>query len=277
MTIEIIKSLVDAQLYDVAWQIARVKSGQSEELWVTTPHEDASFLAEKLGLPLNKVFDVYSQQYLCELKVHLGIFWTDLPVPNNAKFIMDKDGSKYVVSFGRVIAKIRCFNGSPRIVQSVTWLTSSGDIDYKSIYQRDGHLFAVQYFNDNKLFVTEYYFGYGDRKVTDFYNESQRDFVYAFNDKYESFEHYVADVLHRVTNNMFNLTRINNLLTLLPNNTIITFVDGITDEHGEIKPIIKQLLSQSKKYFVEIRVTTKDYDLLEMSGLNHKTHHITMI
>lgn len=97
-TIEIINSLAYTNFPGIAWQIEQVRSGKSDALWLATPHEDATDLVRKLGLDPTYVYDMYAQRYLEDIDNENGLWWTDLPVPDGAQFMINRDGTN-----GRVL------------------------------------------------------------------------------------------------------------------------------------------------------------------------------
>lgn len=91
MKVELINSLVYQNFAGIKWQIEQVANGHSDELWLATPHEDAVSLIEAHHIAPEKVFDVYRQQYLTEIDVSKGIWWSDLSVPNDAQIVVNQD------------------------------------------------------------------------------------------------------------------------------------------------------------------------------------------
>lgn len=275
MTIELINSLSDSALPGVSWQIEQVRTGKSSELWVATPHEDASYLARQLGLAPYQVFDIYAQRYLTAIDETKGIWWTDLPVPNNARFVINADWTKSIMSLGCEIAKVRWYSDAKRIVQAVAWQDSRGQIDYKDIYQRDGKRFATQYFSDGQLLVTEFFFGDEAIVVRDFYFNKRRDFVYANGQQFESAEQYIAAVINRQTNQTINITQFGRELTFVPKHTILTLIDNLTDSASNLQPRLRQILTDHQSPIGEIRMKDANFDYLKRAGL--PTNHVKLV
>lgn len=263
MTVEIINSLAYADFPGIAWQIEQVKSGRRDALWLATPHEDAAYLLTKMGINPTKVYDMYAQRYLEDVDSRKGIWWTDLPVPNNAQFIINQDHTKSVFSHGHEIAKIRWFSSSKRIVQAVVWFDIDGKIDYKDIYRRDGKLFAKQYFSDGELLESDFYFGQEAIQVKDFYFEKQRNFVYAKEQKYKNAEDYIASTGDQSPQETFEITQLGRELAFAPKNTILTLVDGVLDDKGKVHRNLAILLEDSTCKIHQVNVTQHDFDILK--------------
>lgn len=273
MKIEIINALTDVNQKGPAWQIEQVKSGDSDELWLATPHEDAVYLVKNLGLDPTKVFDIYAQAYLTDIDETTGIWWGDLSVPNDAQLVVYPDWSKYVISQGQVLAKVRWFGHSKRIVQAVVWQDIDGEIDYKDIYLRNGKLFAKQYFSEGQLLNTNFYFGQNNVMVEDYYFEGQRNFVYAQQQKYASAENYILHTLAQYPENDYRITQLQRVPNLSPKRTTLTIIDDIVDEQGRILPNLEKILKDDTHNVSSVLVDKKNYRLLRLSGLPVKKVH----
>lgn len=277
MTIELINSLTYSDLPGVAWQIEQVRSGQSDVLWLATPHEDAAHLARKLGLLPTQVYDMYAQSYLTEIDDTQGIWWTDLPVPDEAQFLIYPDWTKHIVSHGYERARVRWFNDAQRLVQAVIWLNVAGKVDYKDIYQRNGALFAKQYFSAGALQQSDFYFGKQSVQVRDFYFEGQRDFVFAYDQKYDSAANYLAYVGQRLAKEGVHVTQMDRTLTFVPAQSTLTLIDGVCDDQGRLYPQLENILSDTTHPITIVRVTSSDYHLLQERRLPlHKVSVVTI-
>ncbi|QEA58936.1 glycosyltransferase [Leuconostoc koreense] len=267
MKIEIIDSLTQTNLKGVAWQIEQVKSGNSDELWLATPHEDAVHLIQKLGLNPRSVFDIYAQAYLSEIDETKGIWWGELPVPNEAQLVINKDWTKSIVSRGQQLATVRWFGDSKRIVQAVVWQDSDGQIDYKDIYLRDGRLFAKQYFSEGKLLQSDFYFGHPEVMVSDFYFEGKRNFVYVAGQKYASAEKYIVNTLSKYTENDYNVTQLQREMGYVPKRTTLTIIDELSDDKRDIRNQLTDVLKNNQHEITRVLVDKNDYLKLRMMGL----------
>lgn len=273
MTIEIINSLSYTNFPGIAWQIEQVKAGKSDALWLATPHEDAAYLLTKIGLDPALVYDMYAQCYLENIDSKNGIWWTDLPVPNNAQFVINKDRTKSIISRGHELARVRWFNDSKRIVQAVVWYDLDGKIDYKDIYRRDGKLFAKQYFSAGNLLTSDFYFGHESVQVRDFYFENHRNFVYANDQKYALAEDYIAQVGNKFSLDTFNVTQLGREINFAPQNTRLTIVGGVLDEKGKVWPNLALILRDVTHKIRQVTVTQSDFDSLKALGFStHKLH-----
>ncbi|MBZ5959918.1 glycosyltransferase [Leuconostoc gasicomitatum] len=271
MTIEIINSLTYTDSPGVAWQIERVKSGKSSALWLATPHEDAAYLLVKMGLNPALVYDMYAQRYVENINSEDGIWWTDLPVPNNAQLILNKDRTKSIMSFGHEIARVRWFNDSQRIIQAVVWYDLDGKIDYKDIYRRDGKLFAKQYFSEGNLLESDFYVGQKVVQIRDFYFENHRNFVYAYDQKYPQAEDYIASVGNKWPSETFNITQLGREIHFAPKNTTLTIIGGVLDEKGQVWHNLALVLREEAHKIKQVIVTQRDFDVLKSLGFaTHK-------
>ncbi|MGL5886794.1 MAG: glycosyltransferase [Leuconostoc suionicum] len=273
MKIEIINSLTETNLKGVAWQIEQVRSGNSDELWLATPHEDAAHLIKKLGLNPHRVFDIYAQSYLSEIDETKGIWWGELPVPNEAQLIINKDWTKSIVSRGKQLATVRWFGDSKRIVQAVVWQDSDGKIDYKDIYLRDGRLFAKQYFSEGKLLESDFYFGHPEVVVSDYYFEGKRNFVYVAGQKYASAEKYMMNTLSKYAGNDYNVTQLQREMRYVPKRTTLTILDELSNEKRDIWSQLTVILKDNQHVITRILVDQKNYLKLRMTGLPMKKVH----
>ncbi|MDI6667901.1 glycosyltransferase [Leuconostoc falkenbergense] len=274
MKIEIINSLSITQLDGIAWQIEQVKLGHSDELWVATPHEDAVYLIKKMGLPPDKVFDMYGQQYFSTIDEAKGIWWSDLTVPNESQIIINQDGTKSVMSFGRELAKVRWFSHSKRLVQAVTWYDGDGKIDYKDIYRRDGRLFAKQYFSEGELLQSDFYLGNNKVVVQDFYADGHCNLVVAFGQKFRRQSDYIADVGNQYVNNQYNVTQFGRSIDFAPQKTKLTLFSDVTDKNGRILKEVSAILKNKHHPIEAIWVKPQDAITLKMSGLPGQKVHV---
>lgn len=267
MMIEMINALTYSDAPGVAWQIERVRTGQSDVLWLATPHEDAVHLVKKLGLLPEQVYDMYAQRYLTAIDDTTGIWWTDFPVPADAQFLIYSDWTKHIVSRGYDRARVRWFNDAQRFVQAVIWLDLAGKVDYKEIYQRNGALFAKQYFSAGELQQSDFYFGKQNVQVRDFYFEGHRNFVYAYDQKYDSAASYLTAVCRRWPQAQFNVTQLDRTLAFVPKQTTLTLVDGVLDAKGRLRAQLADILRDDTHSVTTIRVSEQDYQALQVLGL----------
>lgn len=267
MTIEIINTLTYSDSPGIAWQIERVRTGQSEALWLATPHEDAVHLVTKLGLLPQQVYDMYAQRYLTAIDDTQGIWWTDFPVPDDAQFLIYNDWTKHIVSRGYDRARVRWFNDAQRFVQAVIWLDLNGQTDYKEIYQRNGALFAKQYFSVGELQQSDFYFGKQNVQVRDFYFEGHRNFVYAYDQKYDGAASYLTAVCQRRPQAKFNVTQLDRTLAFVPSQTTLTLVDGVVDAKGRLRPQLADILRDKAHPITTVRVSAEDFQTLQAFGL----------
>ncbi|ORI53112.1 glycosyltransferase [Leuconostoc pseudomesenteroides] len=274
MKIEIINSLSITQLDGIAWQIEQVKLGHSDELWVATPHEDAVYLIKKMGLPPDKVFDMYGQQYFSTIDETKGIWWSDLAVPNESQIIINQDGTKSIMSCGRELAKVRWFSHSKRLVQAVTWYDGDGKIDYKDIYRRDGRLFAKQYFSEGELLQSDFYLGNNKVVVQDFYADGHCNLVVAFGHKFRRQSDYIADVGNQHVNNQYNVTQLGRSIDFAPQKTKLTLFYDVTDKNGRILKEVSAILKNKHHPIEVILVKPQDAITLKMSGLPGQKVHV---
>lgn len=274
MKIEIINSLSITQLDGIAWQIEQVKLGHSDELWVATPHEDAVYLIKKMGLPPDKVFDMYGQQYFSTIDDTKGIWWSDLTVPNESQIIINQDGTKSIMSCGRELAKVRWFSHSKRLVQAVTWYDGDGKIDYKDIYRRDGRLFAKQYFSEGELLQSDFYLGNNEVVVQDFYADGHCNLVVAFGQKFRRQSDYIADVGNQHVDNQYNVTQLGRSIDFAPQKTKLTLFNDVTDKNGRILKEVSAILKNKHHPIEAIWVKPQDAITLKMSGLPGQKVHV---
>ena len=233
MMIEMINALTYSDAPGVAWQIERVRTGQSDALWLATPHEDAVHLVKKVGLLPEQVYEMYA----------------------------------HIVSRGYDRARVRWFNDAQRFVQAVIWLDLAGKVDYKEIYQRNGALFAKQYFSAGELQQSDFYFGKQNVQVRDFYFEGHRTFVYAYDQKYASAAGYLAAVCQRWPQAQFNVTQLDRTLAFVPKQTTLTLVDGVLDAKGRLRAQLADILRDDTHPVTTIRVSEQDYQALQVLGL----------
>ncbi|CAK8054182.1 glycosyltransferase [Eupransor demetentiae] len=267
MKIEMINSLDYLDFPGVRWQIEQVKSGKSDELWLATPHEDAAALVKNLGLKPEQVYDMYARAYVTDADDKNGIWFTDLPVPNEAQLVINDDWTKSMVSNGHELAKIRWFANSQRIVQAVAWQDSDGQIDYKDIYQRDGRLFAKQYFSEGELLESDFYIGQRQAQTRDFYFEGQRNFVEAEGKKFPSAEAYLANLGDSFHANQYRITQVGREIDFAPLNSVLTFPEGVQDAQGNIYANLAGILQEAKHKIQHVEVRQADYDLIKAAGL----------
>lgn len=252
----------------VAWQIEQVRTGNLDELWLASPHEDAYQIAIDLGLELHQVYDLYSQTYLAEQVDGEGLWFYDLPVPNQAQLVVNQDWSKSIVSSGRVLADVRWFANSNRLVQAVTWLTAAGQVDRKDIYQRNGRLFAKQYFHNGQLLQSDFYLDAKKILVQDFYFQGLRNLVIdQRGQQYPSAENYLKAVMMAKKNYQIQISRFGREFDLAIPGTTLVLPTGVLDEQQEIIPALKEVLLQKNHVITKVLVRPADYAILESAGL----------
>ncbi|ADG40825.1 MULTISPECIES: glycosyl transferase [Leuconostoc] len=274
-TIEIINSLAYTNFPGIAWQIEQVRLGKSYALWLATPHEDATYLVRKLGLDPTRVYDMYAQRYLENTDDKGGLWWTDLPVPDGAQFRINGDGTKDIISRGHVRAHVRWFNDSKRLIQAVVWQDPDGKIDYKDIYRRDGKLFAKQYFSEGELLESDFYFGQSMVQVSDFYFENHRNFVYAYDQKYQEAESYIASIASKWPRYTFNTTQLGREIAFSPQNTVLTLVDDVLDGQGRVRHDVAAILNDPTHKIQQVRTSQRNFDILKSQGIT--THKVRIV
>ncbi|CAH1854766.1 glycosyltransferase [Convivina intestini] len=267
MKVELINSLDFLNFPGIGWQIEQVKTGKSDELWIATPHEDAANLVKGLGLDPKRVYDMYSRAYLSDVDETQGIWFTDLPVPNEAQAIINDDWTKSIISQGHELAKVRWFANSQRLVQAVSWQDADGQIDYKDIYQRDGSIFAKQYFSEGQLLESDFYVGAKEPQACDFYFEGQRNFVYANGQKYANAEDYVAAVGNSFPENEYRITQVGREIDFAPANTVLTLPESVVDDQGNILGNLMNVLNNPDHKIKKVQVKPRDFAVLRKARL----------
>ena len=266
MKVELINSLVYQNFAGIKWQIEQVANGHSDELWLATPHEDAVSLIKAHHIAPEKVFDVYRQQYLTEIDVSKGIWWSDLSVPNDAQIVVNQDWTSSVVSLGSELAQVKWFPQSTRIVQAVSWLDTDGKLDYKDIYHRDGTLFARQFFSEGDLLESDFYQTTGELSTVDYYFNGARNFVVHGQSQFSSADTYLLDVMSSFPEVTFDITQLGRELDFAPDNTQLIMPAGVIDDQGQIYPNLIQILTNDQHKIKRVIVSKDDYQRLIKAG-----------
>ncbi|AVH75793.1 hypothetical protein [Weissella koreensis] len=268
--VEIINSLDYLNYEGIKWQIENVVSGKSDELWIATPHENASNILANYGLNIknNNVFDIYTNEYLKPISKKDGIWWTDLNVPNQAQLVVSDKWTKSLTSHGEKLAEIRWFNDGSRIVQAVIWLNENGEIDYKDIYRRDGSLFAKQYYSEGHILQSDFYDQNGvNISTSDFYFENDINMVLHNNTKYTNSNEFIKSLLSGKQGYEFNITQLGRELSFIPDESTLTFIDTIVDQDNSIKGNIYNLLDDDNHKIKRINLSTQNYHELQTRDL----------
>lgn len=268
--VEVINSLDYLNYEGIKWQIENVISGESDELWIATPHENAANILATYGLDIKdkKVFDIYTNEYLKPISKKDGIWWTDLKVPNQAQLVVSDKWTKSITSHGEKIAEIRWFNDGSRIVQAVIWLNENGDIDYKDIYRRDGSLFAKQYYSEGHILQSDFYDQDGlDVSTSDFYFENEVNMVLHNDEKYVNPNDFIKALLNDKKGYEYNVTQLGRELSFIPDESNLTFIDKIVDEDHSIKGNIYDLLNTENHKIKQINLSTQNYRELQTRDL----------
>lgn len=268
--IEVINSLDFINFGGVKKQIQDVKRGVSDELWLATPHEDAERILATFGYDLGKlkVFDIYTQKYLKPINEEMGIWWSDLRVPNNATFTIKKNWEIAVMQQGHQIARMKWFNDSHRIVKSVQWLTRESKIDYVDIYRRDGSLFSREYYDVGELIQANFYDNNEQMITQNFHFEGAMNLVYSNSQKYPNSNEYVKAILKEHPNVIFNISQLGREIDFSTENTVLSLYDGVLNSAGDIFGNLELVINNSNISINTIRVNKKDYELLKNSDLN---------
>lgn len=269
MRIELIKDLTQCHLDSVQWQIQRIKDGKSDELWFLTPHEDATYLVEQMGLPPEKVYDVYAQQYLQTYQPYQGIWWSQLNVPNDAQLVIQSNLTKQIISQGHVVAQMRWFMASNRRIQSVTWLDQDEQIDYQDVYQRNGQLFARQCFSEGAVLSSDFYFGQSDVVLRQMYDQGQANLVIRDDNIFNQRQDYLRQILtDRIASHQVNMTQIE-LAQYLPENadTQLTLINSILDHEGNVNRQLLYFLNDYAVNFQSIRLNPYDYEIIKSENI----------
>jgi hypothetical protein len=267
MKIEIINNLAYTDFPGIKWQLEQVATGQSDELWLATPHEDAVRLLHNFGIAPEKVYDMYTQRYLKLLDETKGIWWADVTVPNEAQVIVNNDLTKSVMSQGQQLASQRWYANSERIVQAMTWYDGDGVVDYKTIYYRDGQVFAKQYFSEGNLLQSDFYGDHQQIAVSDFYFENNRNFVVSGDKTFANSDEYIASVGNAHDGNYYRITQLGRELDFAPKGTTLTMIGGILNEAGEVYPNLLAILQQPEHAVAQIEVTAIDRQKLADMGV----------
>lgn len=263
MQIQLIDSLDQNRKPEVAWQIDQVKSGQSDELWIATPHENAVAICEDLGLSLDKVVDMASRTRLSDMPKGKGYFLFDLPVPNDGQMTFEKDGTVSLMSKGVRMANIVLFSGSSYLVQAISWLTPSGAVSRKVVYQKNGQIFCRQYFNRGSLLESDYYFGQEEAPVKDYYFNGRRNFSSVFGEDYPSFEAGLQDYLSEsASDDEIVVTEPHRLATLVQK-MVLACPEGVFDADGRLKEAIDMMIENDQHPVKEIWLGGRDFDSLK--------------
>jgi hypothetical protein len=263
MKIEMINSLAYTNFTGIKWQIEQVAAGKSDELWLATPHEDATRLVVGFGIDPSRVYDMYRQQYLTTLDEDKGIWWTDLPRVNEAQMLISQAWQKSMVSQGQRVADIKWYPNSQRIVQAVTWLDADSTVDYKDIYHRDGTLFAKQYFSEGQLLQTDFYGDQGEPVTRDFYFEGNRNFVVHGSEKFNNADNYVAAVGNQQVGNDYNITQLGRELNFAPQGTTLTIIGDALDETGHLYENLLLVLQGENTAITQVKVSEQAYGTLK--------------
>ncbi|GAP00111.1 hypothetical protein [Fructobacillus ficulneus] len=246
MQVGLINNFDNRTAPEVIWQIDQFKAGHLAELWLVTPHEDAIDIANHLDLPLDKIFDLSSQTYLSEQADSDGLWFYDLPVPNQAQLVVNPDWTKAIVSSGRVLADVRWFANSNRLVQAVSWKNILGEIDRKEIYQRNGRLFARQYFDGGQLLQSDFYIGQDQVVMQDFYFQGNRNYVLDQElNHFPNAEEHIKAVMRQRPDCEIQLCSLGWDLNLALPGTKLALPAGILTANQEVDPQLKDILQNS--------------------------------
>lgn len=273
MKIELINSLSYTDFPGIQKQIARVKSGVSDELWIASQHEDAAYLLKnKLGIDLNqiKVFDMINQEYLAPIDEQKGLWWADVPLPNQAQLNITKQWDKLIISQGKVIGQMEWFPNSQRFVRSVTWYDFDGQIDYRDIYRRDGTLFATQYFSSGEVLEMNLFNSKHVLSNRFFYFNQKLNFV--ISDKLETFDGndaYIKAFAEKYHQYEFIVAQLGRELSFAPQNSVLDMTAGIKDSDGHIFGNLLHVMKETQPKFKRILVDSElDRRLLQSEAEN---------
>lgn len=268
MKVALINSFDERNQQAVAWQIDQVLAGELDELWLATPHEDAVQIALDLGLELHQVFDLCSQSYLADQVDGEGLWFYDLKVPNKGQLVVNKDWTKSISVAGHLVADVRWFANSNRLVQAVTWQNAGGQEDRKDIYQRNGRLFAKQYFSNGQLLQSDFYVGFDEMVCQEFYFQGMRNFVLDKNQRhYDSAENYLKDVMEKQGQNDIHISTVDRCLVLAPAGTTLALPQGVLDDQGNVWPDLVMILTNPNHAVNRVLVAKVDQEKLREAGL----------
>ncbi|NLS38013.1 glycosyltransferase [Fructobacillus tropaeoli] len=268
MKVALINSFDERNQQAVAWQINQVLAGELDELWLATPHEDAVQIARDLGLELHQVFDLCSQSYLADQADGEGVWFYDLKVPNQGQLVVNKDWTKSISVAGHLVADVRWFANSNRLVQAVTWQNEGGQVDRKDIYQRNGRLFAKQYFSNGQLLQSDFYVGFDQMVCQDFYFQGMRNFVLDKNQRhYDSAENYLKHVMEKQGRCDVHISTVDRCLVLAPTGTTLALPQGVLDDQGNVWPDLVMVLTDQNHAVSRVLVAEIDREKLKKAGL----------
>lgn len=216
MKAELIKSLDQRNEPAVAWQIEQVRLEKADYLLIYTPHEDAVAIVTALGLKVEQVIDLASQAILAAEATGKGQFLFDYPVPNQGRIEAGPNGTIRFESAGFEIAQVILYSDSPYSIQSITWLTTGGQASRKTIYQRNGRLFAQQYYSQGRLLQSDFYFGHHEPFLSNFYQNGQNDLTVVKDQKYPHYDAVVSAYLEKHFAGTLVETTDDSLLNLSP-------------------------------------------------------------
>lgn len=268
MKVALINSFDERNQQAVAWQINQVLAGELDELWLATPHEDAVQIARDLGLELHQVFDLCSQSYLADQVAGEGLWFYDLKVPNQGQLVVNQDWTKSISVAGHLVADVRWFANSNRLVQAVTWQNAGGQVERKDIYQRNGRLFAKQYFSNGQLLQSDFYVGFDQLVCQDFYFQGMRNFVLDQRQRhYDSAENYLEHVIAKQGHCDVQISTVNRCLVLAPTGSTLALPQGVLDEQGNVWPDLVMVLKKQKYGVSRVLVAKSDHEKLKKAGL----------
>ena len=257
MKIELVNNLVFAHYEGIKWQIEQVINGNSDQLWVATSHPDLLALVINLGIDPKKVYDIQAARYLNDKPPKTELYWSDVKLPNHAQRHVNEDWTTSIIDRGQEIGQMKWFKNSNRIIEEVTWLDFDGIIDRKEVYQRDGQLFAIHFYNQNEPLQIDYFFGTGKLKMSEFFYEGQVNFVKDYDRKYETDgnDSHIKTILEKKFNdNAYTISMIGRELDFAPKGTTLKIPYNVIEEDGKILPSLVDAIENPRENIEKIIV-----------------------
>ncbi|MBS9334523.1 hypothetical protein LQZ24_00520 [Fructobacillus sp. M1-13] len=267
MKFELITSLDERAKPAINWQIEQVKKGLADRLLLFQPHEDAKNICQVLGLPLDRVFDMASQQLLSDWPDGDGQFLFDLFVPNQGRIHLGDDGTVNLSSAGKRIADVMLFADSYYLVQAIAWLDQDGQISRKEIFLRSGQLFAKQYFNRASLLQSDFYFGQKRALRSDFYFSGRRNFALVNGDEYPSYEAAEQDLLAVYAKDQTVEITSAGILSTIAKASTLALPEGLFTQDEKIPKDVLTILQNPSHPVKTVKVNPLDYQRAKELGV----------
>lgn len=118
---------------------------------VITLAPDPNFYAkiQQAGVDGINVIDYVTQR---TYDADSNLFFNRIPTVDGSEIFMNSDGSISIISDGEEIGSVQLYNGTRRLVQSVTYYNADKSRNFVEEYTSDGQLFSRLAYRDDEVF-----------------------------------------------------------------------------------------------------------------------------